>query len=1414
MKESKRMTIIISFCFLIIILTGAYAALGKPNQTTECVSCHTRTLMTISSNATGTVNAKVGTPFSLVINAASLDTGASPGDMSVKVISSWADNNQFSFTDPTLVMDNGVGDSNANDVQITTTITFTPLAVGSWTLRIWTAASKGDSGRISESLDVSVSVTLSDSTPPTIDSPSDMTISEGDVTKNITWSPSDANPSSYEVFDDSVSWQSGSWDGSTITVQLSSLGLGTHNVTLVVWDAAGNSASDQVDVTVVDGTPPSIDSPTNVTYSEGVTGYSITWNPTDDHPSSYVIFREGASVKSGVWNTSVETISISVDGLAFGTYNYTIVVTDIGSNTAIDTVYVIVYDGTNPTIDSPADVPYDEGATGQSISWNPSDLNPVSYIIYKDGVPVKSGVWNSSLETISISVDGLAVGSYTYVLEVTDIGSLTANDTVLVIVSDGTLPTIDSPLDITYNESVTGYSITWNPSDSNPQNYTIYRDGLPVKSGLWNSSGETISISVDGLAMGSYTYMIVVEDVGQNTASDSVLVTVVDGTNPTIDSPVDRDVVEEASGNQITWSPYDIHPSSYEIYREGVLVKSGAWNSSLETITFSVDGLSLGVYNVTIVVYDTSSRTAKDTVFVTVYDGTLPVVDHPADIDYPDGDTGYSITWSPSDQHPVSYQILREGVQVKSGAWNSSSETMAISVDGLSIGSYNYTIVLVDIGGNTVTDEVIVTVYNADVPTIDQPANQTISEGATGLFVTWNPLDLNPSSYAIYQDGVLVESGPWNSSAETISISLDGLSLGTYNFTALVTDLDSNTARDTVWVTVIDGTPPVVDNPSDITYNEGSPGGTLTWSPTDSHPVIYTIYLDGSPVKTGFWNSSGETISISVDGHLVGEYNYTIRVVDVGGNIDTGTVFVYVQDGTPPTIDTPSDINYNEGEAGGSITWDPTDTYPASYEILRNEILVKSGLWNSTSETISVSVTGLSVGAYNFTIVVYDVGGNSVSDIVWVTVSDATLPTIDTPIDRSIDEGQTGELITWNPADMNPTGYEVYKDMVLIKSGQWNSSSETISISLDGLGLGIHNFTLVVFDIDLNSANDTVLITVVDGTVPLIDSPSDVFYDEGATGFSITWNPSDLHPVSYEILREGILAKTGFWNSSSETIKIIVDGLSLGTYNFTIYVRDIGGNMANDTVFVNVSDGSAPTVDSPSDVIYDEGDTGYNINWNPVDAHPLSYEIYREGILIASGLWNSSSETISLSVDDHQVGSYNYTIRVLDIGGSSVSDTVFVIVQDGTMPAIDSPADIIYIEGETGHSIIWNPSDLHPVSYEIFRNGVLIRSGAWNASSETISISVDGLAPGVYNYTISVTDLGATSVVDQVNVTVQAAATTPTPTTTSPPTQTTPTDSPPPTPIPMEQILIVVLTWIGTSVIVLLVAEAVIRKTR
>jgi len=85
-------------------------------------------------------------------------------------------------------------------------------------------------------------------------------------------------------------------------------------------------------------------------------------------------------------------------------------------------------------------------------------------------------------------------------------------------------PYIDNPDDITYEEDTTGHNITWYASDINPSNYTITRDGTIVIQESWN--GGSITVSVDGLSVGNYTYTCIVIDDCGNTITDMVTVTV------------------------------------------------------------------------------------------------------------------------------------------------------------------------------------------------------------------------------------------------------------------------------------------------------------------------------------------------------------------------------------------------------------------------------------------------------------------------------------------------------------------------------------------------------------------------------------------------------------------------------------------------------------------------------------------------------------------------------------------------------------------------------------------------------------------------------------------------------------------------------------------------------------------------
>ncbi|MBY9005507.1 MAG: hypothetical protein KGD63_01990 [Candidatus Lokiarchaeota archaeon] len=87
--------------------------------------------------------------------------------------------------------------------------------------------------------------------------------------------------------------------------------------------------------------PPSLNSPSDISYIEGDTGNSITWTATDDNPTAYTITRNGQQVASNSWSSG-SAIIINVDGLLDGTYTYVCTVSDGDGLTDSDTVILTV----------------------------------------------------------------------------------------------------------------------------------------------------------------------------------------------------------------------------------------------------------------------------------------------------------------------------------------------------------------------------------------------------------------------------------------------------------------------------------------------------------------------------------------------------------------------------------------------------------------------------------------------------------------------------------------------------------------------------------------------------------------------------------------------------------------------------------------------------------------------------------------------------------------------------------------------------------------------------------------------------------------------------------------------------------------------------------------------------------------
>ncbi|UCH04641.1 MAG: right-handed parallel beta-helix repeat-containing protein [Candidatus Thorarchaeota archaeon] len=161
-----------------------------------------------------------------------------------------------------------------------------------------------------------------------------------------------------------------------------------------------------------------------------------------------------------------------------------------------------------------------------------------------------------------------------------------------------------------------------------------------------------------------------------------------------------------------------------------------------------------------------------------------------------------------------------------------------------------------------------------------------------------------------------------------------------------------------------------------------------------------------------YWVNDTVGFSVDSNGRLrselileIGEvYWLEVRAYDEYDHYCTATFKISVDDTIVPEIDSPEDEEFVEGVQGHTtISWEVTDQSLKSYTVLLNGSELESGTFVYAYETVShqVQLTGLSVGVYNYTVVVEDEVGHVVSDTVLITVNPHTLPT-DTTTDTEI----------------------------------------------------------------------------------------------------------------------------------------------------------------------------------------------------------------------------------------------------------------------------------------------------------------------------------------------------------------------------------------------------------------------------
>lgn len=479
-------------------------------------------------------------------------------------------------------------------------------------------------------------------------------------------------------------------------------------------------------------------------------------------------------------------------------------------------------------------------------------------------------------------------------------------------------------------------------------------------------------------------------------------------------------------------------------------------------------------------------------------------------------------------------------------------------------------------------------------PEITGPTNHTFEQGIPSILLSWVAKDGHPDTYSIYRNNTGISSGTWSSHVTINHTVSDALPFGLYNYTMIVTDTSDHYSAHTVWITVIEPTPPnILSSPDDCVYEYGD-DISLTWSVYDDNPSTYDIYVDDLFIVSSSWYND-ELISIYLLDHLsslsLGIVNITLIFWDLADCSTSSSVFVTVVDTTAPVLTSSStDFTYEYGESGFSLNWTVSDYHPAHYVLYQNGTIIQSDDWSSDI-TLSYALPSLAVGLYNHSIIFFDTSDNSVVHIVFVTVVDTTLPMItsDPLIDDPfiIEQNDKGYVLNWTVSDYHPDEFTIYLNETTFDQDSWTSPSSLI-YSLDDICtlLGVYNFTLLIGDLYGNSAIDTILVTVIEPVPPNILSSPDVSSIEYGTNVSLDWLVVDHNPSFYLLYVDDFVVVNSSW-SSNISVSYSIDDLDLGFYNLTIVFFDTLRLSVSSTVLLTIVDTTSPVISNvthtPSD---------------------------------------------------------------------------------------------------------------------------------------------------------------------------------------------------------------------------------------
>ncbi|WP_138007409.1 PKD domain-containing protein [Halalkalirubrum salinum] len=557
-------------------------------------------------------------------------------------------------------------------------------------------------------------------------------------------------------------------------------------------------------------------------------------------------------------------------------------------------------------------------------------------------------------------------------------------------------------------------------------------------------------------------------------------------------------------------------------------------------------------------------------------------------------------------------------------------------------GRYDVTLTATDTSLQTDADTIGVRVIDDSVLVASTGGNYTVDEN------TELTLDASES-----EASAGIKSYDWKfdngstASGETVEYTYEDP--GTYEVNLTITDEGDNTASTAAAVEVADTTDPTADAGSDFTVDNST---AAAFDATDSE--------DNDAIESYEWDltGNGETDETGAEPEFTyatpGTYTAELTTTDAAGNTDTDTVEVTVEDIEAPTVDAGPDRTVDVDE---EVTFDGSNSTDDLAIDTYEWDLYDNGTTDATGATINHTYAVGEEGSYEVELTVTDTAGNSDTDTTTVAVEDP--PSI-------------SEFSMANPTDKNLTiSFDSDDDLSTVKvdvehdgtaettlnEADFTNESGTWSATYEGNSDGIYNATLVTaknadgYNGASGQSASTTLDEDLDADITAssgdVSVESEVEFNAGRSSYP------DNATLSYEWRVDGDLSST------SENFTHTFD--SPGEYPVELSITADGAK-STDTVNITVEDRTPPVVSLvANDTTPSVGDTVSFDATNTTD----DVEIKGYDWSITGNVTIVDSDDGIRNVTYEEPGMSSESVTVTDPSGNEDTETVMITVQGG-----------------------------------------------------------------------------------------------------------------------------------------------------